>query len=146
VPPMLHSHDDDTLAFYSREASAYASLRHAKRNARLDEFLGRLRPDATVLELGRGGGQDAEVMLSAFGWTARRMSAPATISAFGRGRELAFGGWDIRRMGDCFRIRPLRCARFVNGLYNVDGKFKLLWLKYLKSIHFTNRHISCCNC
>jgi SAM-dependent methyltransferase len=62
---MSSAYDEDTLAFYNREASAYAGRRQATRNPRLDDFLGKLRPGAIVLELGCGSGQDAEAMLSA---------------------------------------------------------------------------------
>jgi SAM-dependent methyltransferase len=62
---MTSAHDDETLAFYDREAPVYASRRSARRHVRIDAFLGRLRPGASILELGCGGGQDAEVMLAA---------------------------------------------------------------------------------
>ena len=57
-------HDADTLAFYDREAAAYAAR---KRGApeRLHRFLEQLRPRACILELGCGAGQDAELMTAA---------------------------------------------------------------------------------
>ena len=62
---MPHAHDGETLAWYDREAPVYASRRPAERNPRLEAFLGRLDPGAAILELGCGGGQDAEVMIAA---------------------------------------------------------------------------------
>ena len=61
---MGQANDEQTLAFYERDAAAYAS--HARReHPRLAEFLSRLAPGARILELGCGGGTDAEVMLAA---------------------------------------------------------------------------------
>lgn len=77
---MSRAHDDDTLAFYNREASAYAGRRQAKRNARLDEFLSRLNRGATILELGCGGGHDAEVMLSS-GYNVEPTDGSAALAA-----------------------------------------------------------------
>ncbi|HEX4196490.1 MAG TPA: class I SAM-dependent methyltransferase [Caulobacteraceae bacterium] len=64
---MAREHDDETLAFYDREAAVYAARarRPAERNARLEAFLARLAPGASILELGTGGGQDAEAMIAA---------------------------------------------------------------------------------
>lgn len=62
VQPPLH--DADTLAFYDREASAYAARTQAE-PTRLRDFLMTLRPRAKILELGCGGGRDAEFMLAA---------------------------------------------------------------------------------
>lgn len=59
------AHDPETLAFYDREAKAYAARRLVKSNPRLDAFIAALAPGAAVLELGCGGGQDAAVMLAA---------------------------------------------------------------------------------
>jgi SAM-dependent methyltransferase len=59
------AHDPQTLAFYDREAAIYAARRPTKSNPRLDAFVSLLPPGAAVLELGCGGGQDAEVMLAA---------------------------------------------------------------------------------
>lgn len=77
---MSRAHDDDTLAFYNREAAAYAGRRQATRNARLDEFLSRLNRGATILELGCGGGQDAEVMLSS-GYNVEPTDGSAALAA-----------------------------------------------------------------
>lgn len=57
-------HDSDTLAFYDREAVAYAGRRD-QAGPRLHDFLARLAPGARILELGCGGGQDAAAMIAA---------------------------------------------------------------------------------
>ncbi|WP_312160950.1 class I SAM-dependent methyltransferase [Phenylobacterium sp.] len=57
-------HDPDTLAFYDREAAAYAARTRGE-PVRLRAFLEQLRPRARILELGCGGGQDAELMAAA---------------------------------------------------------------------------------
>ena len=58
---MAQMHDEDTLAFYDREAAAYAARKRGE-PTRLHRFLEQLRPRARILELGCGGGQDAELM------------------------------------------------------------------------------------
>lgn len=60
----LSSIDPQTLAFYEREAEAYAVRARKAPGERLASFLDQLRPGARVLELGCGGGQDAEAMLA----------------------------------------------------------------------------------
>jgi 2-polyprenyl-3-methyl-5-hydroxy-6-metoxy-1,4-benzoquinol methylase len=62
---MADAHDGETLAWYDREAPVYASRRAAGLSPHLEIFLGRLAPGAAILELGCGGGQDAEVMIAA---------------------------------------------------------------------------------
>jgi SAM-dependent methyltransferase len=62
---MARAHDGETLAWYDREAPVYSHRRPVERNARLESFLARLSPGAAILELGCGGGQDAEAMLAA---------------------------------------------------------------------------------
>lgn len=59
------TYDPQTLAFYDREAEAYAARRLPTSSPRLDAFIAALPPGAAVLELGCGGGQDAQVMLAA---------------------------------------------------------------------------------
>lgn len=61
---MSNAHDDATILFYRREAQKYAARREALANPRLDAFLARLAPGAEVLELGCGGGHDAQIMLN----------------------------------------------------------------------------------
>lgn len=61
---MAQMHDEGTLAFYDREAAAYAA-RTRGAPMRLHRFLEQLRPRARILELGCGAGQDAELMTAA---------------------------------------------------------------------------------
>lgn len=58
-------HDDQTLAFYDREAAAYAARREAEGSRELEGFIGAFSPGASVLDLGCGGGHDAQVMAGA---------------------------------------------------------------------------------
>ncbi|MFD3265553.1 class I SAM-dependent methyltransferase [Phenylobacterium ferrooxidans] len=58
------THDPETLAFYDRDAAAYAGRRLPKVSQRLTDFLAALPAGAHVLDLGCGGGQDSEVMLA----------------------------------------------------------------------------------
>jgi SAM-dependent methyltransferase len=60
-----NAHDSTTLAFYDNEAASYATRAKPARNARLEAFMAALKPGAKVLELGTGGGQDAETMIKA---------------------------------------------------------------------------------
>lgn len=57
-------HDEDTLAFYDREAGVYANRRD-QAGPHLAAFLAQLAPGARILELGCGGGQDAAAMIAA---------------------------------------------------------------------------------
>lgn len=57
--------DADTLAFYDREAKTYAARARGEGSPHLKAFMAGLAPGARVLELGCGGGQDAEVLLGA---------------------------------------------------------------------------------
>lgn len=57
-------HDEATLAFYDREAGAYAA-RKDQAGPHLAAFLEKLEPGAKILELGCGGGQDAAAMIAA---------------------------------------------------------------------------------
>ena len=59
----LAGYDAGTLAFYEREAAVYAGRPQDGRFARLWRFLEGLPAGASVLELGCGGGRDAEEML-----------------------------------------------------------------------------------
>jgi len=56
--------DPATLAFYDREAEVYVA-REQTADPAVDRFVARLAPGAVVLELGCGGGRDAEAMLKA---------------------------------------------------------------------------------
>lgn len=57
--------DDRTLQFYSERAPVYAGSGAAGVSRHLEAFLARLSPRARVLELGCGGGRDAEAMIAA---------------------------------------------------------------------------------
>jgi SAM-dependent methyltransferase len=57
--------DPDTLAFYAAEAPAYLGIRPPNVWSALPAFLERLQDGASILELGCGGGADAEHMLAA---------------------------------------------------------------------------------
>ncbi len=56
--------DPVTLDFYSAQAPTYVASGHDGRSAHLDAFLARLRPGASILELGCGGGRDSEAMIA----------------------------------------------------------------------------------
>ena len=92
-PLMTSAYDDETLAFYDREAVVYASQPTMGRNVRLDAFLGRLAPGASILELGCGGGQDAEVMLAA-GYDVTPTDGSPGLAAEAERRL----GWPVRVM------------------------------------------------
>ncbi len=55
--------DRTTLEFYAQEAAAYTT-RGQKHSPHLDAFLKALPPNARILELGCGAGQDSEFMLA----------------------------------------------------------------------------------
>ena len=59
------AHDPQTLSFYDNEAEKYAARKRPEKNRRLESFLARLDGGAKILELGCGGGQDAEIMIRA---------------------------------------------------------------------------------
>lgn len=56
-------YDAATLRFYSNEADTYAADRSREVSRHLDAFLHRLPAGSRILELGCGGGADAEAML-----------------------------------------------------------------------------------
>ena len=56
-------YDAATLAFYSAEAPVYAASGPQGASRHLAGFLDRLRPGSRILELGCGGGRDAEAMI-----------------------------------------------------------------------------------
>lgn len=87
-------HDADTLAFYDREAGVYAARTRGE-PGRLRAFLEQLRPRAAILELGCGGGQDAELM------SAAGFEVTATDGSVGLATEAE------ARLG-----RPVRVMRF----------------------------------
>ena len=55
---------DPTIAYYDAEAAAYVARRAEQYPDQLSAFIARLGPGARVLELGCGGGFDAEIMLA----------------------------------------------------------------------------------
>jgi SAM-dependent methyltransferase len=57
--------DSATMDFYSREAPVYAASGPGGVNRGLSEFLERLPTGARILDLGCGGGRDAEAMIAA---------------------------------------------------------------------------------
>jgi SAM-dependent methyltransferase len=56
-------YDPATLAFYEREAAIYTARPHDGQFPQLWRFLRDLAPGAEILELGCGGGRDAEEMI-----------------------------------------------------------------------------------
>ena len=60
---MSEDYDPATLAFYEREAAIYAARPHDGQFPQLWRFLADLAPGAEILELGCGGGRDAEEMI-----------------------------------------------------------------------------------
>lgn len=63
--PMTSAHDEDTIAFYDREAADYAASMEDYRPAQLDDFIARVGAGAKVLELGCGAGRDAAAFIAA---------------------------------------------------------------------------------
>jgi SAM-dependent methyltransferase len=61
---MAEAFDPDTLAFYAAEAPIYVTQRPGEVYSYLDDFLDRLTPGASILELGCGGGIDAAHMIA----------------------------------------------------------------------------------
>ena len=59
----MSARDEETLAFYAREASTYAARAREPYSSRLPDFLAALKPGAKILELGCGAGQDAAFMI-----------------------------------------------------------------------------------
>jgi SAM-dependent methyltransferase len=92
---MATAHDEETIAFYDREAAVYAARRQARRHPRLDAFIQHVGAGGKALELGCGGGQDAEIMLAA------GLDVTLTDASTGLAAEAE------RRLG-----RPVRIMRF----------------------------------
>ena len=61
---MSEAFDPDTLAFYAAEAPVYTASGKSGEARHLEAFLDRLTPGALILELGCGGGTDAEFMIA----------------------------------------------------------------------------------
>lgn len=60
----IGANDSETLAFYAAEAPVYAASGPGGASRHLAAFLDWLAPGARILELGCGGGRDAEAMLA----------------------------------------------------------------------------------
>jgi SAM-dependent methyltransferase len=56
--------DQRTLGFYTQEAAAYTSRGQEPNVRYIEAFLAMLPPQASILELGCGGGQDTELMIA----------------------------------------------------------------------------------
>jgi SAM-dependent methyltransferase len=106
--PSAAGHDAATLAFYDREASAYAARAQDGGSPRLDRFLDDLAPGARILELGCGGGRDAEAML------ARGFDVTPTDGSPGLAAQTE------ARLG-----RPVRLMRFEE--LEADGEYDAVW-------------------
>lgn len=57
--------DDDTIVFYTDNATAYTTRGQVADRQHLETFLSQLQTGTSILELGCGGGQDSEYMLAA---------------------------------------------------------------------------------
>jgi SAM-dependent methyltransferase len=77
MPP---AYDDQTLAFYAREAAAYAAKFHAGDAARIATFAKLLPVGAAVLELGCGAGGDT-LALRACGFAVTATDGSAKMAA-----------------------------------------------------------------
>lgn len=60
-----YAHDEATIQFYTAEAPVYVASGVDRVNSRLGSFLARLPRGARILELGCGGGRDAQAMIAA---------------------------------------------------------------------------------
>jgi SAM-dependent methyltransferase len=61
----MKARDDETIAFYAREAQAYTTRSMEAEHRHLQRFMTKLPARGSVLELGCGAGQDSEAMLAA---------------------------------------------------------------------------------
>lgn len=76
---MTNAFDANTLAFYQGNAADYAAW-SKHRHARLERFLDRLSPGASILELGCGAGADSAHMI-AQGYDVRPTDGSAQMAA-----------------------------------------------------------------
>jgi SAM-dependent methyltransferase len=105
---MAEAHDADTIAFYDHEAALYVARPQDTELARLGRFLDELAPGASILELGCGGGRDAEAMIRrGFGVTPTDGSAAMAAEA-------------ERRLG-----RPVRVMRFED--LDAEAAYDAVW-------------------
>lgn len=100
--------DEDTLAFYDREAAAYAARNRSGEWTRLGAFVAALPKGARVLDLGCGGGQEAAAMQAA------GLRVTAVDGAPGLAAEAS------RRLG-----RPVGVMRFAD--LDDDKGFEGIW-------------------
>ena len=61
----MPAHDEETLKFYAESAPTYAASGKGGTSRHLGPFLAELSAGARILELGCGGGRDAQAMLAA---------------------------------------------------------------------------------
>jgi SAM-dependent methyltransferase len=101
-------YDPATLAFYEREAAIYAARPHDGQFPRLRRFLQALAPGAEILELGCGGGRDAEEMIR-LGFRVTPTDGSPAMAAQAE-----------RRLG-----RPVRVMTF--EALDADGAFDAVW-------------------
>jgi SAM-dependent methyltransferase len=100
--------DAQTLAFYEAEAPVYAASGAQGASRHLPEFLAALPAGASILELGCGGGRDAEAMLAA-GFA---VDATDGCAALAKKAEARLG-------------RPVRVLRFED--LDVDARYDGIW-------------------
>jgi SAM-dependent methyltransferase len=100
--------DAATLAFYSAEAPVYTASGPQGASRHLAAFLDRLKPESHILELGCGGGRDAEEMIG------RGFTVEATD-----------GTPEIARLAEERLHQPVRVMRF--DQLNEDGNYDAVW-------------------
>jgi SAM-dependent methyltransferase len=100
--------DPETLDFYANEAPVYAASGPGGASRHLSRFLDQLAPGARVLELGCGGGRDAEAMI-ARGFVVDPTDGSAALAAEA-GRRLN---------------RPVRVLRFDE--LDADATYDAVW-------------------
>ena len=101
-------YDEATLAFYSAEALAYSAGSPQGASRHLGSFLDRLKPGSHILELGCGGGRDAEAMIQ------RGFRVEATD-----------GSPELARMAEKRIHQPVRVMRFDE--LDDDNKYDAVW-------------------
>jgi len=102
------AYDAPTLAFYSAEAPVYTASGPQGASRHLAGFLRRLTPGAHILELGCGGGRDAEAMIR------RGFIVNATD-----------GTPEIAQLAEQRIGQPVRVMRFDE--LDEDGKYDAVW-------------------
>ncbi|MFC2970166.1 class I SAM-dependent methyltransferase [Acidimangrovimonas pyrenivorans] len=105
---MHPSRDAETLEFYAASAEVYAGSGPGGVNRHLNGFLQRLPAGARILELGCGGGRDAEAMLAA-----------------GFAVEPTDGTPEIAARAEARLNRPVRVMRFDE--LQAEGAYDAVW-------------------